>query len=53
MIKAMDIAISHPDDVARMPHIPRIAQRPSTASERLLGTSQLMPQKSSEQRAGG
>jgi hypothetical protein len=53
MIKAMDTATSHPDDLVRMLPTPLIAQHPFTVSERSLGASQLRSQKSSEQLVGG
>ena len=52
MINAMDTAISHPDDLVRMRPTPPVAQHPFTVSERPVGASLLLPQKSSEQRAG-
>ena len=47
MIKAMDTAISHSDDMVRMHPNPSVAQHPSS-----LATSQLRPRKSSEQLVG-
>jgi hypothetical protein len=52
-IKAMDTAINHPDDLARMHPTPSVAQHPSRVSERSLPTSQLRPRKSSEHLVGG
>jgi hypothetical protein len=52
MINAMDTASTEPDDFVRIPHTPSIAQYPSRP-ERPFGTSQLRPQKSSEQPVDG
>ena len=53
MIKAMDTAISHPDNQVRMHPTPFVAQHPFTVSERSPEASQLRREKSSEQLIGG